>query len=118
MQPYLDLSRQVLDRQVIDANNIECGKVDDLQIEGNVETGLVVKAILIGNRGSSERLPALLHWLNQKIFPHRLITVPWSEVLLINEQIKLKVNATDLGLDENQSWAVKIIGRLPGAWKK
>ena len=118
MQPYLDLSRQVLDRQVVDVNNIECGKVDDLQLEESVGDRLRVKTILIGNRVAAERLPALLNLIIKKLFPPRMIKVPWSKVILINENVKLRLNAVDLGLDESQTFAGKIIGRLPGAWKK
>jgi hypothetical protein len=115
-QDYLDLSRQVLDRQVVDANHILCGKVDDLEIEGR--TAIKVTAILIGNGAASDRLPELAKYISRKFFGRRVVRVPWSEVDVITHQIKLKSRATDLGLDERRGTAFNIISALPSAWKK
>jgi sporulation protein YlmC with PRC-barrel domain len=116
-QDYLDMIRNVLDRQVIDANNIPCGKVDDLEIEGKAGSELRIKAILIGNGAASERLPELFKWMSQKIFGRRVVKVPWREVSVITDKIKLKSRADELNLSENKSIAFKIISVIP-AWKK
>jgi sporulation protein YlmC with PRC-barrel domain len=115
-QDFLDLARQVLDRQVIDANHFPCGKVDDLEIEGVRK--LKISAILVGNGAASERLPALVKFISQKIFGKRVVRIPWSEVSVITDKIKLKSRAKELGLDERRGWAYKFISKLPRAWKK
>lgn len=115
---YLDIVRQVLDRQVVDANNVPCGKVDDVEVRGGAGSKLTVQAILIGNGAASERLPELARFITQKISGKRVVKVPWAEVSIITDHIKLKSTARDLGLDEAQSAAFKIISSLPGSWKK
>ena len=116
-QEFLDLSRRVLDRQLVDVNNVECGKVDDLEVQGGVGE-LKVTAILVGTGVASDRLPVLARVLVQKIFGQRTVRIPWDEVITITEQIKLKSEASTFGLNERRSTAFKIISVLPGAWKK
>ena len=115
-QKYLDFVRQILDRQVVDANHFECGKVDELEID--LENGGRVTAILIGNGAASERLPELARVLSQKIFGTRKSRIPWSEVSVVTDKVKLKSTAKELKLDERRGWVYKFISRLPGAWKK
>lgn len=115
IEDHLDLVRQVLDRQVVDANNVPCGKVDDLEVEGKLK--LKVTAILIGNGASSERLPELAKYISQKLFGKRTVRVPWSEVNVITHQIKLKSTARELRLDERHGPVYRFISKLPGAWK-
>src|SRR4051812_42706076 len=95
---FLDMVREVLDRQVIDKNHILCGKVDDIEIEGKDKPK--VTAILIGNGAASERLPELFKTLSQKLFGKAVVRVPWSEVDVITHQIKLRSEAKELKLDE------------------
>ena len=113
---FLDLVRQVLDRQVVDANHFPCGKVDDIEVEG--KTKLRITALLIGNGPASERLPELPRAASQKIFGKSVARVPWSEVDVITHEVKLKSRAKDLKLDERTGFAHKLISKLPGAWKK
>ena len=112
----LDLSDHVLDRQVIDANHILCGKVDDIELDGADD--LKVTAILIGNGAASDRLPELAKFLSRKLFGTRVTRVPWSEVDVITHQIKLRSTAAELGLDERSGVVFKIISSLPSSWKK
>ena len=113
---YLDIAERVLDRQVIDANHILCGKVDDIELDG--ESGLKVTAILIGNGAASERLPELAKFLSRVLFGKGVVRVPWSEVDVITNEVKLKSSAKKLGLDERSGIAFRIIGALPFSWKK
>jgi hypothetical protein len=111
-QDYLDMVRQVLDRQVIDSNHIPCGKVDNLEIQGQK-----IMAILMGNGIASERLPELAAWFSRLVFGTGVIRVPWSEVSVVTHEIKLKSRAADLGLDERRGWVFDLISKLPLAWK-
>lgn len=115
-QDYLDMARQVLDRQVVDSNHFPCGKVDDLEIES--KPGPKITALLIGNGAASDRLPELAKWISRKLFGSGVVRVPWSEVDVITHEIKLKSHAKDFGLDERTGWAHYLIGKLPLAWKK
>lgn len=115
-RPYLDLVRQVLDRQVVDANHNHCGIVDDIEIEPGEKP--IVTALMIGNGAASDRLPELARYISRNFFGKGLIRVPWIEVESITEEIKLRRSADELDLDERHGWAYKIISKLPGAWKK
>jgi sporulation protein YlmC with PRC-barrel domain len=115
-QDYLDIARQVLDRQVIDANHILCGKVDDIEIEG--KSPMKIAAILVGNGAASSRLPELAKYISRKLFGRRIVRIPWSEVDVITHQVKLRSHAADLGLDERSGTAFNIVSSLPSAWKK
>jgi len=119
MKPdYLEMARQVLDRQVVDANNVPCGKVDDLQLEGGAGKQLRIIAILIGHGAAADRLPELAKLILRKVMGKRTVSVPWREVTVITNRIKLGKTARELKLDESRSAAFKIISALPGAWKK
>jgi sporulation protein YlmC with PRC-barrel domain len=113
---FLDLARQVLDRQVVDSNHFPCGKVDDIEIEGKKKVRIT--ALLIGNGAASERLPELAKVVSQKIFGRSVVRVPWSEVEVITHEIKLRSRAKDLKLDERTGLAHRLVSKLPGAWKK
>src|SRR5215203_1297441 len=115
-QEYLDFVRQILDRQVVDANHFPCGKVDELEID--LKKGARVTAIFVGNGAASERLPELARVLSQKIFGARRVRIPWSEVSVVTDRVKLKSTAAELKLDERKGWVYKFISRLPMAWKK
>jgi sporulation protein YlmC with PRC-barrel domain len=113
---YLDLVRQVLDRQVVDANHINCGKVDDIEI--SVKGKPKVTAILVGNGVACNRLPELARYFSRALFGRHVVKIPWSEVSVISDNIKLASHAADYGLDERKGWAYNIIEKFPGAWKK
>ena len=115
---YLDMARQVLDRLVVDCNNVPCGRVDDLTMEGAPGTQLKIKDIVIGPGPASARLPELGRVIVRKVFGKRCVAIPWAEVMIVTDHIKLKSSARELRLDETRSRAFKIINSLPGAWKK
>lgn len=115
-EDHLDLVRQVLDKQIVDANQIPCGKVDDLEIEGKGK--LKITALLVGNGVASKRLPEVATFISQKIFGKRIVKIPWSEVSIVSDKITLKSPAGELNLDERQGWIFNFISKLPGAWKK
>ena len=114
---YLDIVRQVLDRQVVDANHFNCGKVDDIEIDFHSKTPTVT-AILVGNQYSSDRLPEFAKWISQKLFGRSRVKLSWSEVTMITENVKLAKNADEYGLDERNGLVYKFISKLPGAWRK
>ena len=113
---YLDLVRQVLDRQVVDLNHYNCGKVDDIEIDLSGEPKII--AILIGNGFASERLPEFARWVSLKLFGRRKVKIPWSDVSVITEDIKVAKAAKDYGLDERTGSIYRIIAALTETWKK
>jgi hypothetical protein len=95
--PPLDLLREVLDHEILDADDVSCGMVDDIEFEAGAD-GLRVAAILVGPGAWGPRLPALLHWLAWKACGRALVRVPWEKVARIDEVIRLQTSAGALGL--------------------
>lgn len=113
-EKYLDVVRNLLDCQLLDANYIECGRVEDIELRGGIGR-LEIIALITGPGAAARRLPALLQPLARKLFGSRETRVPWSEVLVITGQIKLKSRAAELGLAEEEERAAKWLRRLPRA---
>ena len=97
-QDYLDIVRQVLDHEVVDVNNVPCGMVDDLVVEGEPGGELRVTALLVGAGAWADRLPRLFGRAVKFIFGGQRKRVPWEEVWVITERVKLKSRASELGL--------------------
>jgi hypothetical protein len=114
----LDLVAQVLDRQLMDANDVPCGKVDDLELRGGPGGALEVAAVLVGPGASTARLPALLALLARLVLGRRIVRIPWDQIEGIQETVRLKCTAASIGLDESQRWPHKVISVLPRSWKE
>ena len=114
-EPFTDLCRQVLDHAVLDADDWLCGVVDDLELEGGVGEPLRVTALLVGPGAWVPRLPALLARLLPKVVGARCTRVPWSEVAVVGEHIRLRSRAASLGLATTDRRLALLIGRLPGS---
>jgi sporulation protein YlmC with PRC-barrel domain len=114
-QHYLDIVRQVLDHEVVDSNNVPCGMVDDLELEGGPGEELRVTALLVGPGAWTKRLPSAFEGLARLVFGARATRVPWSEVESVTERVKLKSEAEELGLGGADRRAAGLVGRLPGS---
>ena len=113
---HLDIVRRVLDRPLVDSNHNNCGKVDDIEIDLEGEPKVV--ALLVGNEYASDRLPELAKFISRKLFGRGRTRIPWSEVSIITDDVKLLGEAKQYGLDQRKGLAYKIISKLPGAWRK
>jgi hypothetical protein len=109
----IDLVRQLLDRPIIDRDEMPCGKVDDIELKPRDDGSLDVTALLVGPGAWSPRLPALFEWLGQKIAGTRVVRVGWDQIDDISGFIKLTVTAGSLGLEESRHVAFRIIEKIP-----
>jgi len=112
---FTDLYRQVLDHVVLDADEWPCGVVDDLEVEGEVGASLRVTALLVGPGAWTQRLPALLKTLLPKLVGSRCVRVPWSEVCVVGEHIRLRSRAAELGLGTADRKLGLRIAKVPGS---
>jgi hypothetical protein len=105
----------VLDHEVVDANDVPCGMVDDLELEGGPGSTLEVVALLMGPRAWSARLPWFLPRVARFVVGTRQLRVPWTEAAVTGDRIKLKSTAGELGLDASDRrigrWLAKVTGR-------
>jgi sporulation protein YlmC with PRC-barrel domain len=115
MQEFLDVVRSVLDHEVVDSNEVPCGMVDDIEVEGGAGGELRVTALLVGVGAWADRLPRPFGAAAKLIFGRQRTRVPWGEVSVIKERVKLRSRASELGLGGADRKASRLIGRLPGA---
>jgi hypothetical protein len=114
---HLNLVDHVLDHAIVDANDIPCGVVDDLELSGKVGEPLHVTALLVGPGAWAPRLPRLFAWMAARVFGTQRVRVPWTEVDTIAERVKLKSTAGALGLGKLDRKAGRWLARLPGSEK-
>jgi hypothetical protein len=112
---FTDLYRQVLDHVVLDVDEWPCGVVDDLEVEGDVGAPLRVTALLVGPGAWTQRLPAVLKMLLPKLVGMHCVRVPWSEVCVVGEHIRLRSRAAELGLGTADRKLGLRIAKLPGS---
>lgn len=114
-EPYIDVFRQVLDHAVVDTDDWMCGIVDDIEVEGGVGEPLRITALLIGPGAWMPRTPALFAHLLPRIFGDRCVRVPWSEVSVVGEHIRLKCRRAQYGLATMDRKLGLRLGRIPGS---
>lgn len=76
---------------------------------------LRVTALLVGPGAWAPRLPALFARLVPRLFGNRCVRVPWSEISVLGEQIKLRSRAAALGLASMDRRLGLLIAKLPGS---
>lgn len=103
----LDLLREVLDHELVDANGVSCGMVDDVEF-ADTPRGPVPVALFAGPGAWGPRLPALAALVARGLFGVRRVRVPWEAVDDIGETIRLKTSAGALGLG--------VVDRKVGRW--
>jgi hypothetical protein len=109
---HLDLARLVLDHQLVDCHKSECGKVDDLELEGGARE-LRVTAIVSGPGAGCERLPRRLRSIAKWILGKRQTVVPWKQVVEIGSHVELASEAQRLGLVDAERKVARWIEPVP-----
>ena len=112
---YVDVYRQVLDHALLDADDWLCGIVDDIEVEGDAGGPLRITALRVGPGAWASRLPALFARMVPQLFGTRCVRVPWSEVSVLGEQVKLCSRAATLGLATTDRRLGLWIAKLPGS---
>lgn len=115
MEDYLDIVRKVLDHEVVDVNDVPCGVVDDVELEGGPGGELKVTALLVGVGAWAGRLPWVFGAAAKKVFGGQRTRVPWGEVWIVGERIKLKSPASEVNLGGADRRASGIVEKLPGS---
>jgi sporulation protein YlmC with PRC-barrel domain len=112
----IDLVGQLRDLQIVDANGVHCGIVDDIELAGKPGGALRVKALLVGPGAYARRVPRWWMALVRLVAGAGCVHVPWQEVEAITSVVKLRRPAAALGLNRGEGRARK---RLPpiGAFK-
>jgi sporulation protein YlmC with PRC-barrel domain len=111
----LDIARDVLDHEIVDAEGVSCGMVDDVELTYEGDARPRISALLVGRGAWTPRLPALLQVAVLSWFGSHVVRVPWEEVDQLAETVRLKSTAASLRLARHERAAAKWIKHLPGA---
>jgi sporulation protein YlmC with PRC-barrel domain len=117
---HMDLVYRALDEQLVDVDGRRCGRVDDLEFDGDLGTPPRLSAILSGSGTWHRRLPRRLRSLGARMFGVGLvgddvIRVPWKEVDEIGSVIKLSAKANELGLAKGDDRDALFVEKLPNS---
>jgi hypothetical protein len=120
MAERMDLVYRVLDDQLVDVDGRRCGRVDDLEFEGELGAPPRLRGILSGSGVWHRRLPRPLRPLGRRIFGSGVlgddvIRVSWEHVERVETVVDLRAKAHDLGLAQGDDVAARFLRRLPGA---
>jgi sporulation protein YlmC with PRC-barrel domain len=114
-EDQFEIAYRLLDSELIDTDGRRCGRVDDLEIEGEAGSPAHVSAILCGPGAFSARMPRRLRRLSSRLMGEDLVRVPWDAVQDIAEVVRLKGRGEELGLGSGDTAAARIVARLPGS---
>jgi hypothetical protein len=110
-----EVAYRLLDAELIDCDGWRCGRVDDIEIEGEPGSPAQLTAILSGPGASSERVPRGVRRLASRLFGEDVVRVPWDAVEDVAEAVRLKRQREDLGLGSGDTAAARIVARIPGS---
>ena len=114
------LVRDVLDKQLLDRNRENCGKVDGIVIQLRSGRRPRVAAIEVGAVTLARRIHP---WLERRIASlerrlgigdgtgHR---IPWSKVAVLGRDVHIDLDAARSRLMSWERWARAIVVRIPG----
>ncbi|MDB5710233.1 MAG: hypothetical protein JWL96_2303 [Sphingomonas bacterium] len=108
----LKLVGGVRDLQIVDADGVKCGIVDEIEFEGAAGGPLRIKAILVGPGAYRDRLPRWVLWVVWRIAGDRVVRVPWAQVAHIGSMVKLAIPARQLGLMRSEDRARRYVPRV------
>lgn len=111
----LDLAYRLLDLDLVDSEGVRCGKVDDLEIEGEPGEAAYVSAVLHGGATLGDRLPRRIRKLGARVFRGKVRRVEWSQVSNFDATVELDGRAEDLDLGRGDRAAASLISWIPGA---
>jgi len=114
----MDLVYRVLDDQLVDVDGRRCGRVDDLEFDGDVGAPPRLHAILSGSGTWHRRMPRPLRRLGERLFGtgvigEDVIRVPWEQVEEIASVVKLRAKASELGLAQGDDRDALFVAKLP-----
>lgn len=108
------LGLELLDHQLVDADGMLCGNVDDLRFDfGDGPPRLT--ALLSGPGTWPDRLPGALRGLARRVLFDRVVEIPLEEVEEVDGAIRLRRPARELGLGGGEAKAGRWLARIPGS---
>ncbi|MFI9640817.1 hypothetical protein ACIG87_12240 [Micromonospora sp. NPDC051925] len=118
----IQLGRQLLDRQIVDADGLLLGKVDDVEFAVD-DQGLPYVACLLTGQGAlgrriGGRVGRLLVALADRFTEEASapLRIPFDQVARIDSAVRLHAHADELPRPPVETWLRRhLIDRIPGA---
>jgi hypothetical protein len=111
----LELVRDLLDHELLDADGRPCGMVDDVELTGRAGGPLRVTGLLVGPSAWGARLPLGLGRLAKALVGRGQLRVPWEAVRIDGGRVRLLQPARELGLASWERRVGRWLMRLPRA---
>jgi sporulation protein YlmC with PRC-barrel domain len=114
----MDLVYRVLDDQLVDVDGRRCGRVDDLEFDGDASAAPRLHAILSGSGTWHKRMPRRLRKIGARLFGtgvigDDVIRVTWEQVDDIGSVVKLRAKASELGLAQGDDRDALFVAKFP-----
>jgi sporulation protein YlmC with PRC-barrel domain len=110
-----DIVYRLLDDDLIDSDGRRCGRVDDIEIQGEPGGQAQIAAILTGAGAWARRLPRPLRRAGAQIFSDSSERIAWDRVRDIGETVELKIPGSEIGIGDADGCAARVVGRIPGS---
>lgn len=116
----VDLGTQLFDRQILGPDDVDVGKVDDVELRRRSDGRLEVAALLVGSRALSSRLPAwgrfllrAVAWAGGGPSPVRRIDV--DDVADVNARLTVTRKGAEAADDRATDRIRRLVEKIPGS---
>jgi sporulation protein YlmC with PRC-barrel domain len=110
-----DVAYRILDDDLLDCDGRRCGKVDDVELQGEPGGPATITHILVGAGAMIPRLSWPFDRLAARILHGGMVRIPWDEVDDIGATVNLKRTADELGLGQGDNRAAPLVNWIPGS---
>ncbi len=109
----------LVDKQLVDAAGERCGRIDDVELDGDPPR---VTHLIVGMGGRRSLVARVVHGTARRVYaalggvvPLAVVKVPWSDVDEWNGTVRLKRRDRELGLRRLEDHVARLVRRWPGA---
>jgi hypothetical protein len=105
----IEFVHDVLDHEIVDAHQVPCGIVDDIEFAFVPKRGLRPVALLVGPGAWQRRLTPWLAALAGHVVGRDEARIPISAIAYVDERVALRGTAEELGLGaSDRKWARRL----------
>ena len=110
---FVDLGLVLLDKQLLDSDGRECGKVDDIEFEGGPGEEVRVTALDSGSGAWRAGNRGPVAFVAARIGASDVVRIAWESVGELGPAVRLKLTARQLGLGKGDDRAARWLKGLP-----
>ncbi|THD34604.1 MAG: hypothetical protein E7773_14580 [Sphingomonas sp.] len=107
----LKLLSGLRDLQIVDADGVKCGIVDEIEFDGEPGKRLAIANLVVGPGALRSRLSAWIYKIVIALAGERAVRVPWAQVESVTSVVKLRASGRSLGLTTAEDRARSYVPR-------